>query len=63
MKRNMQKLGIPAKIEILKEIFSQKYTKELLDEIHENLCKDLTFAFIFERKFNKQSTGNITIPF
>lgn len=63
MKRNMQKLGITAKIEILKEIFSQKYTKELLDEIHENLCKDLTFAFIFERKFNKQSTGNITIPF
>lgn len=63
MKRNMQKLGVTARIEILKEIFSQKYTPELLNEIHQDLCKDLTFAFIFERKFHKKETGNDTIPF
>lgn len=63
MKRNMQKLGLAARIDILKEIFSEKYTKEVLEEIHEDLCKDISFAFIFERKFKKQETGNVTIPF
>lgn len=63
MKRNIQKLGLAARIDILKEIFSEKYTKEVLEDLHEDLCKDISFAFIFERKFKKQETGNITIPF
>lgn len=62
MARNIKNLGITGKIELLKQIISEIYTEETLNKIHENLCKDITYVFLFERQFKTQETGDKKFP-
>lgn len=63
MTRNKQTMGAASKLEAFKEIFFNVYNQEKIETIHIDLCKDITFAFLFDRKFKKQATGESQIPY